>query len=241
MDTLQRVGLAAIVVGDRGVGRKEMIIRLVQHAHDLVLRLDPDITAFTPEHPAGIALATLLAARPWRGAGDGGRGAPGVWRGRLHLAHATIRFSRTGRTGDTQEALVTFVEVVPLDSRTDPLVVATTLPVDTLAQARAVVRIDAQRWCIETAVETMHAWGQDAFMVRRWVAIDRLLWVVAVASALVVLALIQPMLRPVRAQATALLKLLAVLGRRLTVGKLAAAIGLNDRRHRRAWTVAWLT
>jgi len=29
--------------------------------------------------------------------------------------------------------------------------------------------------------------------------------------------------------------------RRLTVGKLAEAIGLDYHRHRRAWTTAWLT
>jgi hypothetical protein len=44
-----------------------------------------------------------------------------------------------------------------------------------------------------------------------------------------------------REQAVTLLKRLAVLGRRLTVGKLAEAIGLDFARHRRAWASAWLT
>ena len=119
----------------------------------------------------------------------GDRGDGGILRCRLRTRRATIRFSRTGRTDDGQEATVNFVEAVPLEGQTESLVLATTLPVDTVVQVRALVRLYAQRWAIETGCETMHAWGQDAFMVRRWTAIDRLLWVVAVAYALVVLAL----------------------------------------------------
>jgi hypothetical protein len=77
---------------------------------------------------------------------------------------------------------------VPLEGLMESLVLATTLPVDTIAQVRAIVRLYAQRWAIETGCETRHAWGQDAFMVRRWIAIERLLWVLAVAYVLVVLA-----------------------------------------------------
>ena len=61
--------------------------------------------------------------------------------------------------------------------------------VDTVVQVRALVRLSAQRWASETGCETRHAWGQEAFMVRRWMASERLLWVLAVAYALVVLAL----------------------------------------------------
>jgi hypothetical protein len=86
-----------------------------------------------------------------------------------------------------RQATVNFVEAVPVAGATESLVVATTLPVDpvTVAQVRAIVRLYAQRWAIETGFEPMpmpmHAWGQDAFLVRRWTAIDRLLWVRAVA------------------------------------------------------------
>ena len=99
----------------------------------------------------------------------------------------------------------------------------------------------AWRWAIETAFETMKAWGLGRFMVRSWQAIDRLLWLVAVAYALLVVAARDGPLALLREQAIALLKRLAVLGRRLTVGKLAEAIGLDYQRHRRAWTTAWLT
>jgi hypothetical protein len=104
---------------------------------------------------------------------------------------------------------------------------------------RQVHRPAPQRWAIETGFETMHAWGQDSFMARRWIAIERLLWVLAVAYALVVLALYQRTLRAVRRQATAVLKAFSVVGDRLTVGKLAEAIGLDYQGHRRAWIAAW--
>jgi hypothetical protein len=77
-------------------------------------------------------------------------------------------------------------------------------------------------------------------MVRRWQAIDRLLWAVAAAYALLVLALHEGPLALLREQAAALLWHLAVPGRRLTVGKLAEAIGLDDAGHRRAWATVWL-
>jgi Transposase DDE domain len=173
---------------------------------------------------------------------DWDRGEQGLLPCRLRTLRATIRFSRTGRKDkdDGQEAIVNFVEAVPLEGRMESLVLATTLPVDTVAQARAIVRLYAQRWAIETGCETMHAWGQEAFMVRRWRAIERLLWVLALADALVVLALSQRTLRAVRRPATAVLKAFSVVGDRLTVGKLAEAIGLDYHEHRRAWIAAWL-
>jgi len=236
---LHRLGLRAIVLGDRGVGRKELIIRLAKQEHDAVLRVDTAITVYPLDVPAGLLLAAALAQQPWRGEVGWDRGAEGLLHCRLRTLRATIRFSRTGRKDDVQEATVTFVEAVPLEGQMESLVLATTLSVDTVAQARAIVRLYAQRWAIETGCETMHAGGQEAFMVRRWTAIDRLLWVVAVAYALVVLALYQRALRPLRRQATAVLKALSVVGDRLTVGKLAEAIGLDYHEHRRAWIAAW--
>jgi hypothetical protein len=241
---LQRVALAAIVVGDRGVGRKEFLIRRATQEQAAVLRVDADITVYPAEAPAapdGLLLAAALAQQPWCGTVTWDRGEHGRCRCRLRTLRAAIRFSRTGRKDDIQEATVNFVEAVPVAGLTESLVLATTLAVDIAAQARAIVRLYAQRWAIETAFETMHAWGQDRFMVRSWVAIDRLLWVLAVAYALVVLALHRRPLRRFRAQAIAVLKALSVVGEQLTTGKLAEAIGLDYAHHARAWLSAWLT
>jgi hypothetical protein len=238
---LRRLSLTAIVVGDRGVGRKEFLIRLAQQEQAAVLRVDPDITVYPPDVQEGLLLADALAQQPWRGTVTWDRGEHGRCRCRLRTLRATIRFSRTGRKDDVQEATVNFVEAVPVAGLAESLVLATTLAVDTVAQARALVRLYAQRWAIETGFETMHAWGQDRFMVRRWSAIDRLLWALAVAYALVVLALYSRPLRCFRAQAIAVLTQLSVVSDRLTPGKLAEAIGLDFARHARAWLSVWLT
>jgi hypothetical protein len=237
---LARLGWAAIVVADRGLGRKELLVALVAQGRDLAIRVDPDITVYTAAHPDGALLADVLAAQPDRGEVVWDRGQEGKLPCRARTATATIRFSRSGRQADYQEATLHFVQLVPRDGTTDPLVLATTLPVDTLAGVKGVVRVYSWRWAIETGFETMKAWGLGRFMVRKWQAIDRLLWIVAVAYALLVVAARAGPLAILREQAIMLLKRLAVLGRRLTVGKLAEAIGLDFQRHRRAWRTAWL-
>jgi hypothetical protein len=239
--TLTALGWRAIVVADRGLGRKELLVRLAHQRQDLVLRIDADITAYTAGAPDGALLATLLADQPWLGEVVWDRGQEGPLACRARTLTATIRFSRTGRQDDYEEATLQFVELVPRDGTTDPLVLATTLPVDTLADVKGVGRVYSWRWAIETGFETMKAWGLERFMVRTWQAIGRLLWVVAIAYALLVVAGRDGPLAIFREQAVALLKRLAVLGRRLTVGKLAEAIGLDFQRHRRAWATAWLT
>ncbi len=237
---LERLGWAAIIVADRGLGRKELLIALVRQGHDLDIRVDPDITVATAAQPAGALLADVLAAQRTVGAVVWDRGQEGTLVCQARTVTATIRFSRSGRQADSQEATLHFVQLVPDDGTTDPLVLATTLPVDTLADITGVVRVYSWRWSIETGFETMKAWGLGRFMVRSWQAIDRLLWLVAIAYALLVVAARDGPLAIFREQAITLLKRLAVLGRRLTVGKLAEAIALDFARHRRAWCTAWL-
>ena len=237
---LRRVGLEAIAVGDRGLGRKELVIKLTGRGQDLVFRIDPDITAIVPNTKEEVLLADLLARQPYFGEVVWDRGQEGVLACQARWVRATIRFSRSGRKSDYREATVNFLELVPVEGSMGPLVLVTTLPVESLAEARGIARIYAQRWAIETGFETMHAWGQDRFMVRSFQAIDRLLWIVALAHTLMVLALRDGKLAGFRDQAKRLLKGQTVLGRRLTVGKLAEAIGLDFVRHRRAWAYAWL-
>ncbi len=244
---LERLGWAAVLVADRGLGRKELLVALATRwagaalPHDFVIRVDADFTVFTAATPAGELLGTVLVAQPVLGAVVWDRGQEGKLRCAARTLTATIRFSRTGRLADYQQATLHFIELVSLDGTTGPLVLATTLPVETLADVRGVVRVYAWRWSIETAFETMKAWGLGRFMVRAWQAIDRLLWLVAVAYALLVVAARDGPLAILREQAVALLKRLAVLGRRLTVGKLAEAIGLDYQHHRHAWATVWRT
>ncbi|MHB8993436.1 MAG: transposase [Chloroflexota bacterium] len=237
---LGRVGLEAIAVGDRGLGRKELVIRLAGKGQDLVFRIDPDILARLPDTKEEVSLAQLLESQPYLGEVVWDRGQEGELTCQARKVRAAIRFSRSGRKDDYQEATVSFLELVPMEEGEGSLVLVTTLPVESLADAKGITRVYAERWAIETAFETMHASGQDRFMVRSFDAIDRLLWIVALAHALVVLALRDGKLAGFRDQAVRLLKQQAVLGRRLTVGKLVEAIGLDFARHRRAWAGAWL-
>jgi Transposase DDE domain len=244
---LDGLGWATILVADRGLGRKELLVALgaqqTQRAQrrDFVIRVDTDFTVFTAACPAGALLGDVLAAQPMVGEVVWDRGQEGKLRCQSRAVTATIRFSRTGRQTAYTEATLRFLELLPLNGDTDPLVVATTLPAETLADMTGVVRVYSWRWSIETAFETLKAWGLGRFMVRTWQAIDRLLWLVAVAYALLVVAARDGPLTLLREQAITLLKRLAVPGRRLTVGKLAEAIGLDFQRHRRAWATVWLT
>jgi hypothetical protein len=238
---LERLGWAAILVADRGFGRKELLVALATQGREFVIRVDADVTVHSAAAPTGELLDAALAAQPVVGDVVWDRGQEGTLLCQARTLTAAVRFSRTGRQTDYGEATLHFVELRPRDGATAPLVVATTLPVARLADVTGVVRVYALRWAIETAFETMKAWGLGRFMVRRGQAIDRLLWAVAVAYALLVVAARDGPLTLLREQASTLLTRLAVLGRRLTVGKLAEAIGLDYQRHRRAWAAVWLT
>ncbi len=238
---LERLGWAAILVADRGFGRKELLVALVTQHRDFVIRVDADFTVYPAATSAGALLGDALAAQPAAGEVVWDRGQAGTLRCQARRLTATIRFSRSGRQADYTEATLHFVELRPLDGVTDPLVVATPLPVTTLADVKGVVRVYSWRWSIETAFETMKAWGLGRFMVRTWQAIDRLLWLVALAYALLVVATRDGPLTILRAQAILLLKRLATPSRCFTVGKLAEAIGLDFQRHPRAWATVWVT
>jgi Transposase DDE domain len=236
----RRWGLAPIAVGDRGLGRKELLIRLAQREQAYVFRVDPDIPLWEAAGQEWGALAVVLAQQPSWGEAWWYGGEEGPVRCAVRVVRAAIRFSRTGRQADYTEATLNFVELWPLAGTRDPLVLATTLPVQNLADARGIAWVYGQRWTIETGFETLKAWGLGRFMVRGWQAIDRLLWVVAIAYTLLLVLLHAPRLARLRRQACALLRQQAVLGRDLTVGKLAEAISFDVPQHRRAWAALWL-
>ena len=77
-------------------------------------------------------------------------------------------------------------------------------------------------------------------MVRAWVAIERLLWLVALAYALATLVLYDGSSARLRRQLERVLQVGGVVGRRLTVGKVAEGLGLDYRQHRRAWLRCWV-
>jgi hypothetical protein len=162
---LRALTLRCIVVGDRGLGRKERLIALATSQQAFVFRIDADITALSLRGLVALPLAELLAEQPWLGETVWDGGDAGPTRCRVRAARATIRFSRTGRHADFTEATLNFIELVPRDPARDSLVLATTLPADTLADCRGVAWVYSQRWSVETAFEIMKAWGLERFMV----------------------------------------------------------------------------
>jgi hypothetical protein len=235
---LKGLGLAAIAVGDRGLGRKELMIRLAKRGQDIVFRIDGDINAQLDGAEDEELLAKLLTKQDWLGEAEWDRGEEGKLPCRVRKLVASIRFSRSGRKDDYEQARLNFIELVPVDEAVESLLLATTLPADTLSDARGIARVYSLRWSVETGFETMKAWGLARFMVRKWQAIDRLLWIVAVAYALMVAAHRLARLAKLRQQALEVIKKASVLGRTLTVGKLAEALGLDCLHHCRAWANA---
>lgn len=240
LDCLQRVGLPVIVLGDRGLGRKALMIKLASDKQPFVFRIDDDIQVWQTGSQDGKSLAEVLEIQPWIGETEWDRGQEGKLHCLVRTLQATIRYSCSGRVHDYEQATLSFVELVPIEGYPETLLLATTLSVKRLGDARTVARLYSCRWAIETGFETMKAWGLERFMVRKFKAIERLLWVIAVAYALAVLALCEARLQHFRQQAIQVLRRLTVVGRRLTPGKLAEAIGLDFASHRRAWMSAWL-
>ena len=161
LGVLGRLGYEAIAIGDRGLGRKELVIKLAKTGQELVFRIDPDITAIVPETKDEAILSELLAKAPYLGEVIWDRGEEGRIRCQVRKVRATIRFSRSGRKNDYREATVNFLELVPMEEGLESLVLVTTLPVESLVEARGIARVYSQRWAIETGFETMHGWGQD--------------------------------------------------------------------------------
>jgi hypothetical protein len=239
LGVLRRLGLAPIVVADRGLGRKDLLIKLAERDRDLAIRIDADVLA-RPEGASPFErLDTLLGRQAWLGQIGWDRGQEGKLPCLARTVRATLRHSPSGRVADYREAPLNFLELVPLQGPTEPLVLATTLPTARLPEARGVAAVYAQRWSIEASFQTMKAWGLGRFMVREWTAIDRLLWIVMLAFALLVFVRQAPPFRRLRAGAIGLLTQLAVLGRQLTVGKLAEALSLDFAQHPRSWLSLW--
>jgi hypothetical protein len=125
-------------------------------------------------------------------------------------------------------------ELAAIDPDRESPVLATTLPAGVLTEGTGLARVYGQRWSIETASEATKARGLERFMARARGAVDRLLRIVAPACTPAVPAWHDQRLTRPRQQASSLLRQLTTLGRRLILGKLAGALGLDYARHRRA-------
>jgi hypothetical protein len=67
-----------------------------------------------------------------------------------------VRFSRSGR-----EAAFNFVELLPVGGKAPPLVLATTLPVSSLADAVGIARVYSLRWSNDERLGAGQVYGQE--------------------------------------------------------------------------------
>ncbi|GAC1518817.1 MAG: hypothetical protein NVS2B7_39960 [Herpetosiphon sp.] len=113
---LGEVGERAVVVADRGFGRKALLIHLANKQQPFVIRVDADITVRHLVTKYAGLLADLLAQREWLGEVVWKRGERGRLRCRARRVRVEISYSPGGKANRVQ-ASMTFLEVVPLDGR----------------------------------------------------------------------------------------------------------------------------
>jgi len=234
---LAAVSWNAILVADRGFRRKALLIKLLLRLVDFVIRLADNIHVLYQEEWRNI-LETARQVEPigrvvWK---EGKKRPLPCW---AVAFRAQLREEGDDPAEPNPE--VNLVVLFPISSSQEPLILATSLPVDRLWQVKAVVKIYEYRWAIETTFENMKRdLHLDEFMVREWVAIERLLWAGAMAYTLLVVLRLQAHEESRRflEEVLRLLREQAVMGQDLTVGKLREAIALDYTHHPAQWLAA---
>lgn len=233
---LAAVAWKAILVADRGFRRKALLIKLLLRRVDFVIRLADNIHVLYEGVWRNI-LETALRVPPMGQV---------VWKGGKERAipcWAVVFRARLREEDDPEEPNpeVNLVILFPLVGAGEPLILATSLPVGRRHEVRAVVKIYEYRWAIETTFENMKSeLHLDEFMVRQWVAIERMLWAGAMAYILLVVLRLEAHEEGRRflAEVLRLLRRRAVMGKKLTVGKLREAIALDYIAHSKGWLAA---
>jgi Transposase DDE domain len=218
----------AILIADRGFRRKAWLVKLLRRSVLFVIRLADNIHVLHQGEWRNI----LETARSLKSLGAV------TWKeGKAHArpCEAVVLRARLreapGEDDPTQpNPELNLVVLFPLGGNAEPLLLATPLPIQTLTQVREIVRLYEWRWAIETMFENLkRELHLDEFMVRDWLAIERLLWAGAMSyMALLVLRLTERSAgQQCLKQVLALLRQRAVMGKQLTVGKVREALALD--------------
>jgi len=226
--------LEPIIVGDRGLGHKRILIKYKNEEKNFVFRTVKVNAVYKGDESLknqGKGRGILEIAREISPLGRI------IWKekkgkkeiqieGKLKAFPAEITYY--GKI----KATLNWVVVFPLDKRWDPLILATTLPIDKLFQVREIVKIYEARWGIETMFEYLKRnWGLDKFMTRSKKAIDRALifCTLAFMSLMLIWCIKNRQNQRFILSARALILQLSVLGKKLTVGKLKEAMEIDFR------------
>ena len=229
----------AILIADRGFRRKALLVKLLVRQVEFVIRMADNIH--------------VLHCGTWRNVLETARGLPSLgqvtWKegtphaipGQAVVFRAQLREAPEEDDPSQPNPEVNLIVIFPAIARYDPLILATTLPVDTLWHVRAASKLYERRWAIETTFENMkRQLHLDEFMVRNWTAIERLLWAGAMAYSLLVLLRLQTSEEGQRFlnEVLATLRHRAVLGKHLTVGKIREALALDHTDPPTEWSLA---
>lgn len=229
----------AILIADRGFRRKALLVKLLRRSVPFVIRVADNIHVLHQGEWRNI-LDTARSLKPlgqvtWKEGKAHARPCQAVvWRARLREA--------PGEDDPTQpNPELNLVVLFPLVGSTEPLLLATPLPLQTLTQVREIVQLYEWRWAIETMFENLkRELHLDEFMVRDWRAIERLLWAGAMSyMALLVLRLTERSAgQRCLKQIQAVLRRRAVMGKQLTVGKVREALALDYQDNKSDWGAA---
>jgi len=135
----------------------------------------------------------------------------------------------------SKKAILNFVIVIPFDKKKEPLIVATTLPIDTLYNVVQIVKIYEARWSIEVMFEYLkRGFGLDDFMVRAKTSISRILFLCSLAFISLTILLYKAKYSIVRFAQRILYKF-SVCPKKLTIGKLREALSLDFQNYPKKW------
>jgi len=226
----------AILIADRGFRRKALLVKLLVRQVTFVIRLAANINVYYNGTWRNI-IETARTLKPlgpitWKEGKAHARPCEGVaFRARLRDAP-----EEDDPTQPNPE--LNLVVLFPRVGDRDPLILATPLPIESLAHLRDIVKLYEYRWAIETMFENLKRdLHMDEFMVRDWLAIERLLWATAMSYMVLIVMRLSERQEGQRClkDILAVLREQAVMGKGLTLGKIREALTLDYRDHRQDW------
>ena len=236
LEKLNNLNLKPILVADRGVANKRLIVKYRKEGKDFVFRTRKVNVNYGGRQRNILKLARELPSLgeiEWKEEKEEKKGK------KEEKIRGEIKAIETGIIyyGD-KKARLNWVVVSPLNkTEDDPLIIATSLSIDTFFQTKEIVKIYEKRWSIETMIEYLkRGWGIDNFMVRTKRAIERpLIFCNLAFISLMLLMYMNPKeTHNFSESAEKILRHLSVL-KKLTVGKLREAVSLDFSYHLPKW------
>jgi len=232
LEKLNRINLKPILVADRGVANKRLIVKYRKEGKDFVFRTRKVNVNYGGRQRNILKLARELPSLgeiEWKE--EKGKKEERI-KGEIKAFKAELTYY------GSKKAQLNWVVVFPLNKiENDPLIIATSLSIDTFFQAKEIVKIYEKRWSIETMIEYLkRGWGIDNFMVRTKRAIERALIFCNLAfMGLMFLMYVSPRdTHNFSESAEKILHHLSIL-KKLTVGKLREAVYLDFLCHLPKW------